>query len=43
MTKNARLFAVKEIIGSKSIGNQDELRLELKKAWVCGNAGNTVA
>ena len=31
MTKNARLFAVKEIIGSKQIGNQDELRLELKK------------
>ena len=31
MTKQARLFAIKEIINSKPIGNQDLLRLELKK------------
>src|ERR1700690_1322928 len=31
MPKQARLFAIKEIIGSKPIGNQDALRLELKK------------
>ena len=31
MTKQARHFALKEIISSKPIANQDELRLELKK------------
>jgi transcriptional regulator of arginine metabolism len=31
MTKQARLFAIKEIINSRPIGNQDLLRLELKK------------
>ncbi|MGA2624728.1 MAG: arginine repressor [Bacteroidota bacterium] len=31
MTKNARQFAIKEIISDKTVSNQDELRLELKK------------
>ncbi len=31
MTKQARHFAIKEIINSKPIANQDVLRLELKK------------
>ena len=31
MPKQARHFAIKEIIGSRTIANQDELRLELKK------------
>ena len=31
MTKQARQFALKEIINSRPIANQDELRLELKK------------
>lgn len=31
MTKQARHFAIKEIINSKPVGNQDVLRLELKK------------
>jgi transcriptional regulator of arginine metabolism len=31
MTKQARQYAIKEIINSKAISNQDELRLELKK------------
>jgi len=31
MTKQARLYAIKEIIATKGIGSQDELRRELKK------------
>jgi transcriptional regulator of arginine metabolism len=31
MTKQARLFAIKEIIATKQIGSQDGLRRELKK------------
>jgi transcriptional regulator of arginine metabolism len=31
MTKQARLFAIKEIISSRELGSQDELRRELKK------------
>ncbi|HTK81154.1 MAG TPA: arginine repressor [Bacteroidota bacterium] len=31
MAKHLRHFAIKEIIGSKAVANQDELRLELKK------------
>ncbi len=31
MSKKARQFAIKEIIASKAIASQDELRLELKK------------
>jgi transcriptional regulator of arginine metabolism len=31
MTKQARHFAIKEIITSRPIGNQDELRVELRK------------
>jgi transcriptional regulator of arginine metabolism len=31
MTKQARLFAIKEIVATKQIGSQDVLRRELKK------------
>ncbi len=31
MTKHTRQFAIKEIVSDKSVANQDELRLELKK------------
>jgi transcriptional regulator of arginine metabolism len=31
MPKHARLFAIKEIIGTTSVASQDELRLALKK------------
>jgi len=31
MTKQARLFAIKQIIGSRPITNQAELRIELKR------------
>ncbi len=31
MTKHARQFAIREIVSDKSVSNQDELRLELKK------------
>jgi len=31
MTKQARLYAIREIIGTKKIGSQDGLRLELRK------------
>ncbi len=31
MNKNSRQFAIKEIISTSPIGNQDELRIELKR------------
>ena len=31
MTKQARLYAIREIIGTKKIASQDDLRLELRK------------